>query len=425
MTTKLALPARPSAVATIQPAMLFLIAASFGLQPISTDLYLASLPALAEHFATDAAGVQLTLSVFIAGFAGAQLVAGPLSDRFGRLPVILIGLGLYVIASLAGLFAPTLTTLVAARFVQALGVCCANVCARTLVRDLYEGEAGARVMARALSWMSLVPLAGPVAGGFLVDAYGWRACFAAMTVASAVLLLAAALLLPETNRHRDPHALHAGPLVRNYLSILRSRSFRAYGLTVGASYGVLFSFISGVSFVMIQVLDVPVKWFGFTFSFASLGFLSGTVIVRRTLRRHGMVASAIAGGTLLAAGGAAMLALAAAGVQTVPAVLGPAFVMLMGHGMIQPTCQMGAIAPFPRSAGAAAAVVGFLMHLAAAFIGAWIGRSHDGTTLPLAATMAALGLLALASAVGLVRPAERERADLERGARDRFAPRGP
>jgi DHA1 family bicyclomycin/chloramphenicol resistance-like MFS transporter len=265
------------------------------------------------------------------------------------------------------------------------------------------------VMARALSWMTLAPLFGPVLGGFLVDGFGWRACFVAMTVVCAVILLTTVRLLPETHRHPDPGALRPGPLVRTYIDILRSPSFRAHTLTVGASYGCLFSFISGSSFVMIQVLGVPVKHYGFTFSVASIGFLSGTMLVRHTLHRLGLAGSAVAGGALTATGGLAMLAFAITGMQSVAAVLGPAFVVLMGHGMLQPTCQMGAIAPFPRSTGAAAALIGFLMHLAAAFIGAWIGRSHDGTTLPLAMTIATLGLLALAAAAGLVRPAERAR----------------
>ncbi|MEZ5604939.1 MAG: MFS transporter, partial [Burkholderiaceae bacterium] len=187
-------------------ALLFLLTGFLSLQPLSTDLYLASLPALREHFAGSVSSVQLTLSAFLAGFALSQLIAGPLSDRFGRRPVAIGGCVLYVGASLAGVVAPSLAVLIGARVLQAIAVCCTVVCARAIVRDLYEAEAGARVLARALTWMGIVPIAGPVAGGLLQAGLGWRANFAALTLLGAILLAAALRTLPETNRHLDASA---------------------------------------------------------------------------------------------------------------------------------------------------------------------------------------------------------------------------
>lgn len=396
--------AQPGHAATaIGAGMLFLLVAFMGLQPLSTDMYLPSLPAIGAHFGASPMGVQATLSVFIAVFAIAQLLVGPMSDRFGRRPMVLGGLAVFLAASVAGALAPTLGWLVAARFFQALGVCCTVLCARAIMRDLYEPQIGARVMARAMGWMTAYTLLGPVTGGLLQSLFGWRAAFVALILMAVVLSAAALRMLPETNRHLNPAATRPSALLANYLQIVRNREFIAFTVPVIGSYGCLFSFISGSSYVLIGVLGVPPALYGLAFGFVTVGFLGGTLLARRLQARAGIRATVVAGGALLAAAGLTMTALAAAGVQTVAAVIGPAFFSLMAHGMISPTSQVGAIAAFPRNAGAAAALVGFAMHLAAAGIGWWIGASHDGSTLPLAATIGAIGLATAVLARRLLR----------------------
>ena len=393
----------PPAVPDTGAAMLMLIAGLLALQPLATDFYLASLPALTGYFGVPASAVQLTLSVFIAGFAGAQLVAGPLSDRFGRRPVVVWGCALFTIASVAGAFAPSLAMLVVARFVQSLGVCCTVICARALVRDSYEPELGARVMARALGWMSVAPLFGPIAGGFLQDALGWRVNFAALALLGGALLVATVRRLPETNRHLNPHATDLGPLFANYRRIAATPAFWRYTLPVTGSYCALFSFLSASPFAVIRVLGVPERYFGFVFGACTAGFLVGTMVTRRLLPRLGLERTVRRGALVALGAGAALAAFALAGVETLPTLVVPVFFLIMAHGLLQPTCQMGAIGPFPREAGAAAALVGFVMHLAAALVGWWIGASHDGTLRPLSFTIAALGAFIALSAFALVR----------------------
>jgi DHA1 family bicyclomycin/chloramphenicol resistance-like MFS transporter len=401
--------AAPRADSGIAPSLLALLTLFLGLQPLSTDLYLPTLPALAADLRASPADVQLTLSVFIATFAFSQLLVGPVSDRFGRFPVVTGGAALYLVGSLAGMFAPALSWLIAGRFVQAIGVCCTVLGARAIVRDLYEPEAGTRVMAHALGWMSLITLLGPIAGGLLQQWIGWRAAFAALSIAGAVLLVASLRALRESNRHRNPAATRPGPLLANYASIAGSRRFRAYTLTVTGSYCCLFSFISGSSFVLIRVLGLSPSLYGLAFGVVTLGFLAGTLLVRRLQPARGIVGTVRVGGALAAAGGLSMAALAMAGVQSVPALVAPMFVVMIAHGVLQPTCQVAAIAAFPRNAGAAAALIGFTMHLAAALVGLWIGASHDGTTWPLAATIGAISLMtALASMVLVPRAAKHD-----------------
>lgn len=364
--------------------LLFLLTGFLALQPLSTDLYLASLPALREHFSGSVSSVQLTLSAFLAGFAASQLIAGPLSDRFGRRPVALAGCVLYAGASLAGMLAPSLTALIVTRVLQAIGVCCTVVCARAIVRDLYLAEAGARVMARALTWMGAAPIAGPIVGGLLQATLGWRANFAALTLLGTVLLAAAVRALPETNRHCDASATDLRALVRNYAQIATSRRFWSYALPVTGSYSALFCFISASSFVLIGIFGLPAQHFGLTYALVTSGYLLGTMALRPLLGRIGLIRSIRTGAALTFAGGVAMTAFALAEVRTLAAVIVPMFAVMAAHGFIQPGCQVGAIDPFPRIAGAAAALMGFTMLAVAAAAGWAVGALHDGSTRPLA-----------------------------------------
>lgn len=391
-----------SASAAIAGATLFLLTALLGLQPLSTDLYLPSLPAIGTQFGATPIAVQSTLSVFMLAFAVFQLVVGPMSDRFGRRPIVLGGLAMFVLASIAGAAAQSLGWLVAARLVQAIGVCCAVLCARAIVRDLYAPEPGTRVLARVMGWMGVVTLVGPVAGGALQSLFGWRAAFAALAAIGLLVLLTAARVLDETNAHRNPLATRPRELVLNYTTIARSRAFRAYALAATASYTSLFSFISGSSFLLIQVLAMPPALFGVVFGGVTLGFMTGTLLTRRFQPRLGIAATAAAGGIVSVLAGWTMAALALAGVAHVGAIVVPMFFVLVGHGLVQPSGQIGAISEFPRNAGAAAALLGFAMFIAAAIAGWWVGASHDGTTLPLSLTVAAITTLTAASGIRLL-----------------------
>lgn len=393
----------PRVDAAISAGLLFLLTGFLALQPLSTDLYLASLPALRVHFDAPVSSVQLTLSAFLAGFAISQLLAGPLSDRFGRRPVALGGAALYLAGSLLGVFAPSLAVLVAARIAQALGVCCTVVCARAIVRDLYEAEPGARVMSRALSWMGVVPIAGPVLGGLVQSAFGWRANFIVLAADGAAMLAATLRVLPETNRHRNPHATDLGPLLRNYALVASSRNFWANALPITGSYGALFCFISASSFVLIELFGVSERAFGFTYALVTLGYLLGTIAVRRVLGRLGLTRSVRLGATVGLVAGSTMALLAALGVQSLAAVLVPMCFVTAAHGFIQPCCQIGAIDPFPRHAGAATALMGFTMLTIAAFAGWLVGALHDGTVRPLAWAVAASACFSALSAWTLLR----------------------
>lgn len=391
-------PAAPESSDPTASVILFVIG-FMAMQPIATDVYLASLPAIGEAFEAGASGAQLTLSMFFAGFALSQLIVGPLADRFGRRPIAIAGCTLYVGASLAGAFAPSLAVLLAARLVQAIGTCCVVICARAIVRDCHGPEQAAQVMSRALAWMALAPITGPLLGGLLEETFGWRANLIAIAAAGAVMLWFALRNLAETNRHRNPQATAPRELASTYALIIRSRIFLTYTFFATGTFCALYSFISGSPFVAIRVLGIAPREFGLLFGGVVIGFIVGAALGRRGLPRWGIAGTIRRGAILQASGGVTLLILALLDVQTVWSLMGPMFIILLGHGLVQPSSQMGAIGPFPRQAGAAAALGGFLMYTVAVPLGLALGASFNDTMLPLAVAVATSTCATLAGAL--------------------------
>lgn len=383
--------------------LLWLVTGCLMLQPLSTDLYLATLPGMAASFGTSPAAVQHTLSLFVIGFGTAQLVSGPLSDRFGRRPVMIGGLTLYLLSSVACAVAPTLPLLVAARFVQAIGCCTGVVVARAVIRDAYSPGEGAKVLARASSLLALAPIFGPILGGYLQVAFGWRAAFVALALAGLVVWAAALRRMRESNARPDAGALRPDRLGRSYLGVARSPAFWAYALPGTLSYGSIFAFISGTPFVLIRVLGVPTEHYGYYFACGVFGYLGGTLLCRRLIGRIGLQGSLEVGTVIGLVGGLGFLALALAGFSSPVLVIGAQFVVMVAHGINFPSAQAGSLAPFPERAGAAAGLFGFISMLGAFFTGIWVGSSHDGTILPLASISATVAVGLFVSARVLAR----------------------
>jgi DHA1 family bicyclomycin/chloramphenicol resistance-like MFS transporter len=386
--------------------LLWLVTGCLMLQPLSTDLYLSSLPGMALDFAVSPAAVQATLSLFVFGFGTAQLISGPLSDRYGRRPVLIGGLALYLLSGLACALSPSLDWLVAARFVQAIGCCTAVVVARAIVRDAYSPAEGARVLAKALSLLALAPIFGPILGGYLQVAFGWRAAFVTLALAGLAVWVAAMRHLKESNKRLNPTAMRPGNLAATYRDVLRTPAFWAYALPGSISYASIFVFISGTPFVLIKVLGVPTQYYGYLFAFGVCGYLGGTLICRRLLGTIGVARVLALGTTIGLLGGLGFLLLVLAGISHWILVVMAQFVVMTAHGINFPCTQSGSLAPFPDKAGAAAGLFGCLVMYAALAAGIWVGGSHDGTLLPLASISATVGVILFASARLLARYGE-------------------
>ncbi len=388
-----------------------LLTAMVALGPISTDLYLPSLPAIGAAFGVSNAEVQLTLSVFLAGFAVSQLVYGPLSDRFGRRPVILGGLALYLLATIVCAFAGSIEVLILARFLQALGACVGPVLGRAVVRDIYGRERAARMLSYMGMAMALAPAFGPILGGFLEVWFGWRANFAALAAFAVATLAGALVTLPETNRWKSPDATRPGHLLATYLGLLRHRSYIGYVLVTACTYAGIFSFISGSAFVLIGLLGLSPDVYGFCFAAIVVGYMAGTFLSGRLTLALGLERMVQLGTAVQVAGGAAGLGLLLLDSVTLAGIVLPVVVVLLGTGRAMPNAQAGAIGPFPRAAGSASALLGFFQMGLAALVGIAVGHGSGESAF---AMMAAIALVALGGALAywlVVHPAPRQPAD--------------
>jgi DHA1 family bicyclomycin/chloramphenicol resistance-like MFS transporter len=337
--------------------------------------------------------VQLTLSIFLLGFAVSQLVYGPLSDRFGRRVMVLGGVALYVGASILCAQAPNIETLVVGRFLQALGACSGPVVGRAIVRDIYGPDRATTMLAYMGSAMALAPMAGPIAGGYVTAWFGWHANFALLTGFGVALLAGLALLLKETNRFRDADALRPAVMVRNARALFAHPTYAGYVVTTALLFAGLFAFISGSSFVLIDLLGVPVHAFGLCFAAVVGGYMAGTLTAARLNRRYGGPAMVLAGTALCFLSGAAMLALEMLGRTSVAGIVVFMGLFMVGTGLGLPASQAGAIGPFPRMAGLASALLGTLQMSFAALVGYLVGRLDDGTAFPMALAIALSGAL--------------------------------
>lgn len=383
------------------PGLVWLLAGCMMTQPLSTDLYLPSLPHIAAAFGASPASAQKTLSLFMLGFASVQLLSGPLSDRWGRRPVLLAGFLVFILASLACTLAPTLDLLILGRFVQAVGCCTIVVVARAVINDTHPGIGGALVMARVSSIYALGPICGPLLGGYLQLAFGWRAAFVVLSLLGIALGVLSFFRLPETNRGRDFRALNPGRFIENYGKIARSARFWAYALPGALSFGSIFVYLSGSAFLLIDVFFVPTAYVGACFALGAGGYWCGTIVCRRHLHRHGIDRTVRLGANASFAACLTFPLLVVGGFAHWATLLFTQCLVMLAHGINFPCAQVAAVAPFPSNAGAAAALMGAIVILFSFVVGMLVGATYDGTPYPIGMALTVIGLLTLACNRGL------------------------
>ncbi len=354
-----------------------------GLQPITTDLYLPALPALSVGLSAGMAQAQLTLSALLLAFGASQLIWGPLSDRFGRRPILLTGLFIYVVASAAGALAHNINWLIIWRTAQGAALGAAVMCARAILRDLYAPADGARVMSQALSGLALFACISAPLGSFLTEHLGWRYALLAPSVFGAAGMALIMWRFEESLAPAARRTVSFKALSANWMAIFRNPSFWAFSSLTVTSYAGLFTFLATSSFVFTGVLGVTNTQYGLIMLSNSLAYLSGTFLCRRWLARFGLRGAVARAGILSLTGGSVMAMLSMSGVIGVWAILLPQYLFMIGHGIHQPCGQSGVVGPFPHAAGVASALNGFLMMAGAFAMGHWLGIHMDGTVAPL------------------------------------------
>jgi MFS transporter, DHA1 family, multidrug resistance protein len=371
-----------------------LLALLTALGPFSVDMYLASMPDIGRSLSASPAAVQLTLSIYLVGYAVGQLVYGPLSDRFGRRPVLLVALAGYCVASLACALAPTIELLLLARGLQALGSSGSIVIARAVVRDLYEGARAGRELALMGAIFSLAPVIAPAVGGLLQSGFGWRSNFVVLTLIGLSASLAVFVMLPETLRARSAEPPRVRAIIAGYREILGHRAFLAYLGLLSISFGGVFAWISASPFVLQDLYGLTPFWFGFAFAAASAGFLTGSILATRLGMRLGIDRSIGVGAACLAVGGLGCVAAVAFSASAIPLLIAISL-YACGMGLLQPQTIAGALMPFPHKAGAASSLVGVAQMSAAAVVGVGVGHALGSNAWPLALPCAAFGVLTL------------------------------
>ena len=363
--------------------IVLLLSLLLGLQPVTTDLYLPALPELTTQLSAPMAQAQLTLTALLLAFGGSQLVWGPLSDRFGRRPILLIGLAAYVLASIASCLAPSMGWLIVWRTVQGAAMGAGVMCARAIVRDLYAPTQGARVMSKGLSGLGVIACLSAPLGGLLTQWLNWRFALLALGVFAAVTLVVVALRFEETVQQKNPQALQLGTLVATWRHILGHPTFLAFSALTACSYSGLFTFLAASSFVFTGLLGLSKMQYGLVMFINSVAYIGGTFVCRHWLPRFGVRRAVAFAGVLSLTGGTLMALLSLSGWISLWSILLPQLIFMVGHGIHQPCGQSGSVGPFPQAAGAASAMNGILMMVCAFAMGGWLGSHMDGTVLPL------------------------------------------
>ena len=365
------------------------------LPALGTDLFVPALPGLAQALGAEVGAAQLTITTYFVGLAAGMLLWGPLSDRYGRKPVLCAGLATMLAASLAAASVGSVGAVAVARLVQGFAMSSGAVIARAVVRDLHAHEQAARLFASMTIVFSVVPIAAPLAGAALASEAGWRAIFWCLAAMAALLMAATLAGLHET-APRQRASAHPADIARSFRLMFGERRFLWPFLLVLCAFLGIIAWVSSSAFVLVLGFGVSTKGYGLAFAAVMLGQISGAWASSRLVLRVGIPRLLRLGAALMLAAGLAVASLAWTGVGHWAAVVLPFFVFLAGTALIVPNATAAALSPFPASAGAAASLMGAIAFTIGALVSAGLGVAFDGTARPMASVAAVAGLAAFA-----------------------------
>ena len=374
-------------------ALTLLLGILVALSALGTDLYVPALPDTAASFGAPVSATQLTLTTYFLGLALGQLLWGPLSDRYGRRPVLVAALVVMLGITAAAPFMPGIGELAALRLVQGFAMAGGVVIARSIVRDLHSHEQAARLLARMMVVFSFVPICAPISGALLTQSGGWRAIFWTYAVIAAALLVAVLAGLRET-APAERRSAHPGEIARTLAGILSDRRFVAPLLVFLCCQAGILAWVASSAFTLAHA-GVSVTAYGWMFAGVMLGQIIGAWAASRFVLRLGSARLMRSGTVIVIVGGVAAAAFAWAGAQHWLALVAPFALLLFGTALVLPSATAAALSPFPQAAGAASSLIGAIGFIVAALLSTLLGALFDGTARPMASVAALAGVGAL------------------------------
>lgn len=363
--------------------------------PISLSLFTPAMPEIVHAFGTTEGAVKLTLSLYFAGFAFAQLVCGPLSDGFGRKPVTIAFMSIYLAATIAALLSPDIRMLIAARFMQGVGAAAGVAISRAIVRDLFASERSARIMNLIALILAIGPAIAPTLGGITMQLFGWHAIFLLMLAMAAGIIMMVHFAQVETVQ-RDLSRIRPTALLGSYASLLRSPHFVTAALVIAGSAGAIYTQATVLPFILIDRVGLTPTRFGMGMLMQTGGYMLGSLLVRQLMQKFGAFRIVPAGLVFVFLGAVCMAVGLRLHEPNYLLVMGPVGFYTFGMAFVMPAMTTAALAPFPRIAGAASSMMGFLQ-MGAGLLGGGIAALFADPVLALATIVPAMAVVSVLS----------------------------
>lgn len=355
--------------------------------PFSIDMYLPGFKAIAVDLKTDIEQIQLSLTSFFIGIALGQMVYGPLLDRFGRKSPLIIGLLIYIAASIGCVFIQSSDGLILLRFVQAMGSCAGMVASRALVRDYFPASETAKIFSMLMLVIGVSPILAPTMGGYIIDIWGWHYIFVFLTVLTILILLGVIFILPKS-KPDTTFSLMPVPIVKGFLSVFNNRQFLIYSISGGTASSGLYAYLSGSPFVMMDIYGLNEKEYGWVFAFVAAGLITSSQLNNLMLKRYRSEFIAKKALMIQAVAGSLMLILALLNLLNLTGIIILIFCFLACQGFVFPNTSALALNPFTKSAGSASALLGSIQLSIGAVASILVSILHNNTKIPMIGIMA-------------------------------------
>lgn len=369
-----------------------LLAFLTALTSLAIDMSLPAMPQFERSFNAGVAPVQLTLSLFLLGYALGQLVSGSLSDRVGRRPVLLVGISIYTVMGLLCAASTSLTMLIICRFVQGLAAAVGPIMARAIVRDRFTAREASAVLSQMTQIMIIVPILAPTLGGYLLLWFGWQSIFLAQGLGSLVLLVICYRVLPETLAYKQPEAGRIGFVLKGLGQVIAHRPTLRHSLANGLTYAGMFAYVAGAPFVLTQVFGIPEQKFGLYFAATAAAYMVGASINRVLLTKFSTAALLRYGINIVLTASAFLVTLSWFKIGGLAGLMLPMMTYMVGMGLVQPNATAMAMAPHGKLAGLTASLLGGIQTAGGAIAGYFVGAFYSQSSFSLAATVALLSV---------------------------------